>query len=196
MRTFFAVIAGVAGLAVGASVAGAATSGAEAPLSQQPDLTGTPLKVGETVYGKFLASRHAESVGDFAAAASFAAQVLAQNPDLKDIARRGHLLMASAGRIAEAAELAEQVVAENERDPLANMTLAVRAIKGEDYGQALARLDKIELTGIQRIIVPLMRGWALAGDGRADEALALMDDLTSTNGLGPITGLHAGKSVV
>lgn len=192
MRTFFAVIAGVAGLAVGASVAGAATSGAVAPLSQQPDLTGTPLKVGETVYGKFLASRHAESVGDFAAAASFAAEVLAQNPDLKDIARRGHLLMASAGRIAEAAELAEQVVAENERDPLANMTLAVRAIKGEDYGQALDRLEKIELTGIQRIIVPLMRAWALAGDGRADAALALLDDLTSTNGLGPITGLHAG----
>jgi tetratricopeptide (TPR) repeat protein len=123
---------------------------------------------------------------------AFAAQVLAENPDLKDIARRGHILMASAGRIAEAAELAEQVVAENERDPLANMTLAVRAFASEDYGQALARLDKIELTGIQRIIVPLMRAWALAGDGRTDAALRLLDDLTSTNGLGPITGLHGG----
>jgi len=192
MRTLFAVIAGVAGLAVSVPMASAATSGAEAPLSEQPDLTGTPLKVGATVYGKFLASRHAESVGDFAAAASFAAQVMAENPDVKDIARRGHLLMASAGRIAEAAELAEKVVAENERDPLANMTLAVRSIKGEEYSQALARLDKIELTGIQRIIVPLMRAWALAGDGRTDEALALLDKLTSTNGLGPITGLHAG----
>jgi tetratricopeptide (TPR) repeat protein len=192
MRALFTIIAGVAGLAISASMAGAATSGAEAALSQQPDLTGTPLKVGETVYGKYLASRHAESVGDFAAAASFAAEVLAANPDLKDIARRGHLLMASAGRIAEAAELAEQVVAENERDPLANMTLAVRAIKSEEYRQALDRLDKIELTGIQRIIVPLMRAWALAGDGRTDAALTLMDDLTSTNGLGPITGLHAG----
>ena len=82
MRKLFAVIAGAVGLAVSAPMAGAATSAAEAPLSEQPDLTGTPLKVGETVYGKFLASRHAESVGDFAAAASFAAQVLAENPDL------------------------------------------------------------------------------------------------------------------
>lgn len=192
MRTLFAIIAGAIGLAVSAPVAGAATSGVEAPLSEQPDLTGTPLNVGETVYGKYLASRYAESVGDFAAAASFAAQVLAENPDLKDIARRGHLLMASAGRIAEAAELAEQVVAENERDPLANMTLAVRAIEREDYRQALDRLGKIELTGIQRIVVPLMRAWALAGDGRTDVALTLLDDLTTTNGLGPITGLHAG----
>jgi tetratricopeptide (TPR) repeat protein len=192
MRTLFAVIASVAGIAIGAPAAGAAPSGIEAPLSTQPDLTGTPVEVGETVYGKYLASRHAESVGDFAAAASFAAQVLAESPDLKDIARRGHILMASAGRIAEAAELAEQVVAENERDPLANMTLAVRAFASEDYGQALARLDKIELTGIQRIIVPLMRAWALAGDGRTDAALRLLDDLTSTNGLGPITGLHGG----
>ena len=137
MRTLLAVIAGTIVLAVSAPIAAAATSGAEAPLSEQPDLTGTPLKVGATVYGKFLASRHAESVGDFAAAASFAAEVLAENPELKDIARRGHLLMASVGRIEEAAELAEQVIAENERDPLANMTLAVRAIKGEEYRQAL-----------------------------------------------------------
>jgi tetratricopeptide (TPR) repeat protein len=72
------------------------------------------------------------------------------------------------------------------------MTLAVRAIKGEEYRQALERLDKILLTGIQRIVVPLMRAWALAGDGRTDAALALLDNLTSTNGLGPITGLHAG----
>jgi len=192
MRTLVAVIAGVVGLAVGVPGAAAATLSTEAPVVVQPDLTGTPLQVGETVYGKFLASRHAESVGDFAAAASFAAEVLAGNPDLKDIARRGHLLMASAGRIAEAAELAEQVVAENERDPLANMTLAVRAFGREDYRQALDRLDKIELTGIQRIIVPLMQAWAMAGDGRADAALVLMDDLTSTNGLGPITGLHGG----
>ena len=192
MRVLFAVIAGVAGLAIGVPAAGAAPSGVAAALSEQPDLTGTPLQVGETVYGKYLASRYAESVGDFAAAASFAAEVLAETPDLKDIARRGHLLMASAGRIAEAAELAKRVVAENESDPLANMTLAVRAFASAEYRQALDRLDKIELTGIQRIIVPLMRAWALAGDGRTDEALTLLDDLTSTNGLGPITGLHGG----
>ncbi|MDH3738922.1 MAG: tetratricopeptide repeat protein [Alphaproteobacteria bacterium] len=196
MRTLYAVVAGVVGLAIAVSgaVPGAmaATSGREAPVVDQLDLTGTPLQVGETVFGKFLASRHAESVGDFEAAASFTAQLLAESPDLKDIARRGHLLMAGAGRIAEAAELAEQVVAENEGDPLANMTLATRAFERKDYREALTRLDKIELTGIQRIIVPLMRAWALAGDGQADTALAVLDDLTATNGLGPITGLHGG----
>lgn len=192
MRTLFAVVAGIVGLVIAVPGAVAATSGSQAPVVDQPDLTGIPLKVGETVFGKFLASRHAESVGDFAAAASFAAQLLAESPDLKDIARRGHLLMATAGRIAEAAELAEQVVAESEGDPLANMTLVTRAFEREDYRQALKRLDKIDLTGIQRIIVPLMRAWALAGDGRTDAALSVLDDLTTTNGLGPITGLHGG----
>ena len=191
MRTLFAVIASVAGLTVGVPGAVAATSGAAAVVDQA-DLAGTPLEVGETVYGKFLASRYAESVGDIAAAASLTAQVLADNPDLKNIERRGHRLMASAGRIAEAAELAERVVSKNESDPLANMTLAVRALKSEDYREALNRLDKIELTGIQRIITPLMRAWVLAGDGRTDAALKLLDGLTQTNGLGPITGLHAG----
>ena len=192
MRIRFAAIAGVVGLGFCVSAAGAAPTGTEAPIVEQSDLTGTPVTVGETAYGKFLASRHAESVGDFAAAASFAAHVLAEQPELKNVVQRGHLLMASAGRIAEAAELAERLVAENERDPLANMTLAAQAFEREDYHEALNRLDKIELTGIQRIIVPLMRAWALAGDGRTDAALALLDDLTATNGLGPITGLHGG----
>ncbi|MCZ6861400.1 MAG: tetratricopeptide repeat protein [Alphaproteobacteria bacterium] len=193
MRTLFAVFAGVVGLAIALPGAGAAPSGTKEPVAVEADLTGTPLQVGETVFGKFLALRHAESVRDFAAAATFTAQVLAENPDLKDIAQRGHLSMASAGRIAEAAVLAERVVAENEHDPLANMTLAVRAFEREDYPEALDRLNQIELTGIQAIIVPLMRAWALAGDGRTEAALTLLDDLTATKkGLGPITGLHAG----
>ncbi len=192
MRTLFAAVAGIVGLGFGVSSAAAAPTGAQAPIVEQADLAGTPLEIGETVFGKFLASRHAESVGDFAAAASYAARVLAEQPDLKNFARRGHILMASAGRIEEAAELAERLVAENEKDPLANMTLATRALEREDYRDALNRLNKIDLTGIQRIIVPLMRAWALAGDGQTDAALALLDDLTATAGLGPITGLHAG----
>ena len=192
MRTLFAVIAGIVGLGIAVPGAGAAPSGAEARVVDQPDLTGTPLTVGETVYGKFLASRYAESIGDFAAAASFAAQLLAESPDLKDIARRGHMLMASAGRIAEAAELAKRVVTDDEDDPLANMTLVARAFERKEYRQALNRLDKIHLTGIQRIIVPLMRAWALAGDGRTEAALDVLEELTGTTGLGPITGLHAG----
>lgn len=192
MRTLVAVIAGVVGLGIGAHSAGAAPSGSESSFVDQPDLTGSPVQVGETVFGKFLASRHAESVGDFAAAASFATQLLAEDPELKDIARRGHLLLATAGRIDEAAELAEQVVAENESDPLANMTLVTRAFERKDYPEALSRLDKIQLTGIQRIIVPLMRAWALAGDGRTDAAFDVLEELTGTNGMGPITGLHAG----
>ncbi|NKB48137.1 MAG: tetratricopeptide repeat protein [Alphaproteobacteria bacterium] len=191
MRTLVAVIASVVGLGIGVSAAGAATQG-DGPYIDQPDLAGTPVQVGETVYGKFLASRHAESVGDFAAAATFASQLLAEDVDLQDIAQRGHLLMATAGRIAEAAELAERVVAENEGDPLANMTLVTRAFEREDYREALTRLNKIQLTGIQRIIAPLMRAWALAGDGRTEAALDVLDELTGTNGMGPITGLHAG----
>ena len=143
MRIRFAAIAGVVGLGFYVSAAGAAPTGTEAPIVEQSDLTGTPVTVGETAYGKFLASRHAESVGDFAAAASFAAHVLAEQPELKNVVQRGHLLMASAGRIAEAAELAERLVAENERDPLANMTLAAQSFEREDYRDALNRLDKI-----------------------------------------------------
>lgn len=187
-----AALAGIVGLAVGLSSTAAAASSYDAPIVEQQDLPGTPLQVGATVFGKFLASRHAEAVGDYAAAASLTAQVLAKEPDLEGLARRGQILMASAGRIPEAAELAKKVVAETEHDPLANMTLATQAFKQGDYRDALKRLDKIEHTGVQRIIVPLLRAWALGGDGRVDEALKVLDELTKIAGLGPIARLHAG----
>ena len=57
-------------------------------------------------YGSFLASRYAESIGDFTSAASYITQLLDQKPNLKDVTQRGHLLLTRSGQIREAAILA------------------------------------------------------------------------------------------
>ena len=66
--------------------------------------------IGNTSSGSYLKSRHAENIGDFASAASFTAQLLSTNPQIKGITRRGHILMISSGRINEAAKFAEIIV--------------------------------------------------------------------------------------
>ena len=148
--------------------------------------------IGNTSYGSYLKSRHAENIGDFASAASFTAQLLSANPQIKGITRRGHILMISSGRINEAAEFAEIIVRNSDSDPLANITLAVKAFKNRNFHEAINRLDKIPREGFQAVIVPLLIGWALAGAGSKDKALDEINKLRNIDGMGPVIGFHSG----
>ena len=149
--------------------------------------------IGSTPYGSYLKSRHAENIGDFSSAASFTAQLLSTNPQIKGIIRRGQILMISSGRINEAAEFAKIIITNNKSDPLSNITLAVVAFKNRNFREAINRLDKIPRDRLQRLIVPLLSGWALAGAGNRDKALDEIKELRNIEGMGPIIGFHSGS---
>lgn len=149
--------------------------------------------IGSTSYGSYLKSRHAENIGDFTSAASFTAQLLSTNPEIKGITRRGQILMISSGRIDEAAKFAEIIIRNNESDPLANITLAVVAFKNKNFNESISRLNKIPREGLQALIVPLLTGWALAGAGSRDKALDEIKKLRNIDGMGPIIGFHSGS---
>ena len=149
--------------------------------------------IGSTSYGSYLKSRHAENIGDFTSAASFTAQLLSTNPEIKGITRRGQILMISSGRIDEAAKFAEIIIRNNESDPLANITLAVVAFKNKNFNESISRLNKIPREGLQALIVPLLTGWALAGTGSRDKALDEIKKLRNIDGMGPIIGFHSGS---
>ncbi len=143
-------------------------------------------------YGSFLASRYAESIGDFTSAASYITQLLDQKPNLKDVTQRGHLLLTRSGQIREAAILAAQIVKKDKTDPLSNITLATVAFKKRSYDEALFWLEQIPQNGFYRIVTPLMRAWAFAGQFKEGEALKVLAKLNEINGLEKITKFHKG----
>ncbi len=150
------------------------------------------IAVGGSIYGKYLAARHAEVQSDFAQAADLLLGVLESVPDDAKLLRRTHLLLASEGRIDEAVEIAERLLAINDGDAFANITLALKDTKDGNFEAADKRLGGIELTGTNQLLVPMLRAWAQYGAGRTDEALATLRPLGEVNGFALMEGLHSG----
>ncbi|MDA0787143.1 MAG: tetratricopeptide repeat protein [Proteobacteria bacterium] len=185
-----------AGLALaallGASVltANAATSGRSGPPGLQADIDGKPFDAGLSVAGRFLAARHAESVGNLVAAADLTAGVLDAVPDSEIMRRRAHLVMVGAGRFDEAAAIADELIAIRPEDPLIVYTLVVRALHQGDYARSLALLDSVPESGVNGIIAPLLKAWSLSGAGRTADAVATLDTMAQNAGLAPVAGFH------
>jgi len=178
-------------LIVGFALPGqATTSGPEGVPGLQSDIMGSSFTRGSTIAGRFLASRHAEVVGDLVAAADMTSEIIDQVPETENSRRRAHLLMISAGRLDKAAALARDVLETNAADPLAIYTLYVIALREGRFEDAEALPADIKAAGVNGILAPLLKAWALAGQEKTDEALLALQSLAGETGLAPIAGLH------
>ncbi len=177
---------------LGASVltAEAATSSRSGPPGLQADINGDPFDAGLSVSGRFLAARHAESVGNLVAAADLTAGVLNEVPNSELMRRRAHLVMVGAGRFDDAAAIADELIATRSEDPLIVYTLVVRAAQQGDHARSLALLEAIPESGVNGIIAPLLKAWSHAGLGELPDGLAVLDAMAQNAGLGPLAGFH------
>ncbi len=185
-----AALLGLALMTGSALTVQAATSGPEGVPGLQPDIMGPALTPGSTIAGRFLAARHAEVVGDLVAAADMTSEIFDQVPETETSLRRAHLLMVSAGRLDKAAALARDVIEVNPADPLAIYTLYVSALRDGRYEDAAALPADITAAGVNGILAPLLKAWALAGQDKTDTALLELQELAGQAGLEPIAGLH------
>tara|TARA_R110002110_G_scaffold376568_2_gene586816 strand:- start:326653 stop:328413 length:1761 start_codon:yes stop_codon:yes gene_type:complete len=177
---------------LGASVltAEAATYGRSGPPGLQADLEGESFDLGLSVAGRFLAARHAESVGNLVAAADLTAEVLSEVPRSELMSRRAHLVMVGAGRFDAAATIADELIKTRPQDPLVVYTLVVRALHQGDHAKSLALLDGIPESGVNGIIVPLLKAWSLAGEGQTADGVAALEAMAGNAGLAPVAGFH------
>ncbi|MDE0780703.1 MAG: tetratricopeptide repeat protein [Alphaproteobacteria bacterium] len=178
-------------LAVGFTLPGhAATSGPEGVPGLQSDIMGPSFERGSTTAGRFLAARHAEVVGDLVAAADMTSEIIGLVPETGTTRRRAHLLMVSAGRFSKAAELAKEVLETNPADPIATYTLHLIAMREGRFTDAAALLTGVTTSGVNGVLFPLLKAWALAGQGQTDDALLELQTLASEASLAPIAELH------
>jgi len=143
-------------------------------------------------YGHYLAARQAEVERDNGRAADLLAITLAEDPDNLDLLNESFLLLASEGRIEEAARAAERIDALDPKSPTAGMVLAARDMIAGDYKAADARLAKLSPEGVNRLVLPMARAWLALANKGPDEALKVLDELNAIPGLEPMVHLHAG----
>ncbi|SMQ59897.1 Tetratricopeptide repeat-containing protein [Devosia lucknowensis] len=117
---------------------------------------------------------------------SDAAQADWDNPILVE---RAFVALATDGQIGKAASTARRMLELDAGNELAELVVATEALKERRYGAAIRQLSTISQDSFSGITAGILRGWALVGDNRGDEAQALMVEL-GANGLEQFLVFH------
>ncbi len=169
--------------------------GACLPTGEMPALDGlsevaAPIEPGGSATGNYIAGRHAQARHDMKRAAYHLTQALADDPRDVDLLRRTFRSTIAGGRMDEAVALARRLVALDPKSPLANHVLVADDIRAGRYAEAESRLGEQPDTGIDIFMAPLMRAWALAGQGQADAAFEALKAFDANEGFIPLRTLH------
>ncbi len=143
------------------------------------------IKLGHSPIGNYLAGRHAQARHDVDSALKFLLAALKAMPDAPNLRESTFFLLVSEGRIKQALPLARKLIRENPKSPIANLTIAVEALRKRDYASVIARFKDGSHTGLNSFTQPFIEAWALAGQGKADgaqETLSKLDRREATKG--------------
>ncbi|MBT6883235.1 MAG: tetratricopeptide repeat protein [Rhodospirillaceae bacterium] len=145
---------------------------------------------GPSPIGNYLAGRHAQSERDLDAAVTYLSAALGAVPNAPDLLRRTFVLMTIEGRINEALPLAKRLVKKKSKTPIANLALAVEAIKKGDDKLLQQRLKSQPAEGINGFTRPVMEAWSLAGAQKPDAALKALKPLDGNAGSQGLYDMH------
>ncbi len=139
--------------------------------------------------GAYLAASFAVASGDIEHAAEFYFDMLQENPQNEDLLTRSFIYSATVGDMNRALPLAAAVLEHNADNSLARLIRAIGEIENANYVSAEAEISQSRQGAFTGLINSMVEAWALAGQGRIDEAIEALDDLLDQRG--GVTGLHA-----
>ena len=160
---------------VAAGLVASAVSGAWA--AAVPIGEDEPVRVN-TLSGAYLAARIAESDNDLSAAIAYYRRALAFDPDNRTVQQSLLLGLISQGRFDEALPFAEKLKETPEVERFSRLALGTDAIRHGRYADAEYWLKLSLESDLDRLITGLMAAWAKLGDGKGDDALAFLENLS------------------
>ncbi len=140
----------------------------------------------------FLAGRFAQGGGDSRAAAEYYAAALRFDPDNVELLQRAFTLMVAEGRMAEAAPMADRLLAYDADSAVPLLVAGITEARAGHFAQAEARFAQLPKRGVNTFLGPLLTAWSRTGQGRTDAALESLAALSQTNGLDGLRTFHAG----
>lgn len=153
-------------LCLSQGVAGATDS----PAPEAPVVEG-----GRTLIGSYLAGRFARAQHDTAAAAEYYRTALALDPANDLLLEQAFLMEASDGNWPRAMRLAEEIVALQPTHRLAHLFLGLSAFKAGNLDNADEHFKTASSGPVGELTGALARSWVKLGQGKADEALQMLD---------------------
>ncbi len=165
------------------------------PLSRHPSLPSatSDSSVSTTEpnsYGAYLAGRIAHIRKDFDNAADYYEIALKKDPSNTELTDRLYLLLASKGRIDEAAQYAQKAIELKTTNGFAHMLVGAKQMKNGQFEASSISLNQINDPVYKSLIVPLFNAWNAAGLDQKDKALSTLNTLNREEGLTSISRLH------
>ena len=146
--------------------------------------------VGLFGHRQLSAGRHAQAEKDLGSAVTFLSAALRALPKAPDLLRRTFVLMTIEGRMEEALPLAERLLGENAKAPIAHLALLVDAIKNDEADQQAARLKSQPTNGLNGFAKPALEAWTQVGAGKVDAGLKTLLALDGKEGSQGLHDMH------
>lgn len=146
----------------------------------------------ETAYGTYLAGRVAHIRQDFNTAADYYVKSVKLGADKPEIISQVYLLLASEGRIGEAAQYAEKALENGDKNNFIRFILMTNNFRHNRYEEAGKNLNSIKDKVYKESILPLFEAWVLAGQGDKKRALAALNVLKKDKSLHSLYYMHSG----
>jgi len=175
------------GLALSAACTSSKISGPSvaadvAPQAWEAPRLGEAIEPGRSFIGNFLAGSFARTQSDSDHAIEYFRAALAKDPENPDLNFQAAVLLVSEGRVDDAIPLLGKLAGTGKGTTVVDLVLAIHDIARGEFKGADERLGALEKNGINRLVGPILRGWALAGAGDVGGALEALNNLRGKNG--------------
>ena len=141
--------------------------------SAKPEL----IQPGISLSGNYLSARIADTDLDSANATTFYRSAMALDPEDVVLKQRAFQAFMANGDFDDAVDLAQILGKVDQLPELASIVIAANHVRSKAWSAAGNTLDVNWRSAVNRLVAGILRGWALAGDGKTEEALALVDEL-------------------
>ncbi len=144
-----------------------------------------------SLYGNYLAARHAGKHLDASAAARYYSRALATRPDDQSLLERAFLLELNSGDVADAVTLGRRIIEIRPDDRLARLVLAVEAMRVGAYARAREHVQAAGPGPLTDLVNRLIIAWSYAGEGDTSRGLSMLAGLSAVEGLDLYRTFHS-----
>ena len=156
---------------------------------KQSEYDGPKLKKS---YGAYLAGRVAHLRKNFNAAADYYIEALKEDPENRELLGRVYVILASKGRISEAAKYAEISLKKGDKNNFTYIIMAVDKMKNGRFAEANETISQLDGVVYKEFIIPLMSAWGYAGQNKPDQALKTLKIIEKEPSFRALYHFHAG----
>lgn len=151
-----------------------------------------PQQENANSYGTYLAGRIAHYRQDFNSAADYYMKTAQQDSENVPLLNRTYLMLASQGRIAEAAKYAKLARTKGDKNDFIAVIIAADEFKNNNYAETLKTIHGNRSEIYKKLISPFVEAWSYAGLKDYNKAVKALKKIEKEKGMEALYYFHAG----